>query len=174
MIIFEQKKTGLIVTIVLVLLTILQLSYYYPLLPDRIASHYDLRLEPDRWSDKKVALFLNLGIVIFIALLFQCMNWLIYKLPASSINLPHKDYWLAPERKKQTLDSLASFFVWLGNVTLLLITIVFNLIYQANISPSGLTSNFWFAVVVYFITVIYMIYQFYRRFQRVPPMIKRP
>ncbi|MDZ7264543.1 MAG: DUF1648 domain-containing protein [candidate division KSB1 bacterium] len=169
MIIFEQKRLGTVVTVALVLLAIVQVMYYSPILPDRIASHYNLMLQPDRWADKNSMLISNIAVVLIMALLFQSLSWLVYKLPPSTINLPHKTYWLAAERKKQTLDSIASFLIWLSNVTLLLITVVFNLIYQANISSGKFTHNFWFAIAIYFLTVTYMIYHLFKRFQKVPP-----
>lgn len=168
MIIFEQKKWGTIVTIVLLFLSIIQLVHYHPILPDRIASHFNLMMQPDKWSAKNTVMFFNLALILFFALLFHFLSWLIYKMPESFINLPDKSYWLAPERKKHTLNSLAAFFIWMGNVTIVFLIVTFNLVYQANSSPDQKTHNFWLALFLFLFTIGFMIYHGFKRFQKKP------
>lgn len=166
MIIFEQKTLGTFVTVTLILITLAQIFYYHPILPERIPVYFDLTMQPDRWVAKNTALLLHLGITLFFALLFHLMNWICYKIPDSWINLQHKDYWLAPERKKQTLDALTTFFIWLGNVTMLFVTIVFNLTYQANFAYDRFAHKFWFALVFFLLTIGYMVFHLFQRFQK--------
>lgn len=166
MIIFEQKTLGTLVTVTLILITLAQIFYYHPILPERIPVHFDLAMQPDRWAAKNTAFLLHLGITLFFALLFHLMNWIFYKIPDSWINLPHKDYWLAPERKKQTFDALTTFFIWLGNVTMLFVTIVFNLTYQANFAYDQSGHKFWFAFGFFLLTIGYMVFHLFKRFQK--------
>ncbi len=168
MIIFEQKKLGIFCTIALVLVTMAQLFYYHPLLPDRIASHFNLMMQPDRWSPKNAVMLLDLSLILAFAGLFHLIAWVIGKFPTSWINLPNKDYWMRPERKGQTLNQLATFFIWLGNVTLLFIVVTFNLTYQANLSPGQKAHNFWVALGLFLITLAFMIYHLFKRFSTIP------
>lgn len=168
MIIFEQKKLGTIITLLLVFLAIIQFAYYHSILPDRIASHFNLMGQPDNWSSKNAVMLFHLGLVIFFAVLFHFLSWITYKIPESLINLPNKNYWLAPERKKQTLNSLSIFFIWMGNVAIIFFMVIFNLAYQVNVSPNDKSYNFWIALILFIIANVYMIYHLFKRFRKIP------
>src|SRR5262245_44660873 len=43
------------------------------------------------------------GLTVGTPLLLALPGWLIQRVPLSMINLPHKEYWLAPERRASTL-----------------------------------------------------------------------
>ena len=57
---------------------------------------------------------LQIGATLGIAALFIGIPRLLKSTPASLINLPNKSYWLAPERREETMDRLASSFEALG------------------------------------------------------------
>jgi len=168
MIIFEQKKAGKIVTILLIALAIVQFLYYDPILPEQIASHFNLKGQPDNWSGKRVVLFTHLGLILFFALVFQFAGWLTCKIPEALINLPRKSYWLALERKQLTLDSIATFLIWIGNVSIVFFVVIFNLVYQANLSSNPRTANFWFALIIFLLAIGYMVFFFFKRFYNIP------
>lgn len=167
MIIFEQKKLGIFVAFALILVTIAQLFYFHPILPSRIASHFNLMMEPDRWASKNVMMLLHLGVILFFAGLFHFAAWIIGKIPISLINLPEKEYWLSSERKTSTLNALGTFFIWLGNVNLLFINVTFQISYQANLSANKKAHNFWAALLLFLVTIGFMIYHLLHRFRRV-------
>ena len=54
------------------------------------------------------------------------------KIPVSFVNLPHRDYWLAPERRRVALAILLRYSLWLASMTVLFITGIHRLIVQAN------------------------------------------
>lgn len=168
MIIFEQKKTGRFVTLLLIALSVVQFLYYDPILPDQIASHFNWQGQPDHWSSKRVVLFTHIGLILFFALMFQSIGWLTFKIPERFINLPHKSYWLAPERKRQTLNSIATFFIWIGNVNVLFFMVIFNLGYQTNLTSNPKTANFWFALIIYLLAIGYMGLFLFKRFFNIP------
>lgn len=164
MIIFEGKKSGRVVTVALIFAAIAQWFYFYPILPDQIISHFNLTMQPDRWSSKNAVMSLHLGLVFGFALLFHFMAWCIGKIPTSWINLPEKNYWLSAERKTQSIHSLSTFFIWLGNVILIFIVVMFHLSYQANLSPVPKTNNFLAALGLFLMTIGFMIYHLFKRF----------
>ena len=51
------------------------------------------------------------------------------------INLPNKDYWLAPERRSQTLGYFQKYFAWYACVFVLIEVLVMGLAIQANLNP---------------------------------------
>ena len=52
--------------------------------------------------------------------------------PVSFINLPHRDYWLAPERRRATSAVMLRFGLWLACLMVLFFTALYGLVVQAN------------------------------------------
>ena len=48
------------------------------------------------------------------------------------INLPNRDYWLAPERRPQTFGYLRNHAIWLACLVLAFLTVVYYAVLQAN------------------------------------------
>jgi len=101
----------------LCVLCVLHAAYFYSQLPDKVASHFGAGGKPDAWSSKTSFMYLYLGIVGGSALLFVGIAFAMCHIPPSMINLPHKDYWLVPERRQETLDSLFQWLLWFGSAT---------------------------------------------------------
>ena len=73
-------------------------AWYWPALPERVASHFDGAGRPNGWSSKESFVGLMLGMTVFHAALFLGIEQLVRRAPAKWINLPHKEEWLAPAR----------------------------------------------------------------------------
>jgi hypothetical protein len=59
----------------------------------------------------------------------------IAKTQGARLNLPNKEYWLAPERRDSTYAYFEIFFAWYGCAVLLLIAFVMGLAMRANLNP---------------------------------------
>ena len=125
----------------LIAATLAQLAWYYPRLPARVASHFDAAGLAKAFMPKDGFLAIHLVVLGILAVVFLLIPALIGRLPPSMINLPNKDYWLAPERRVHTAQKLQSFLVGFGNVTLLFLLLVFREAMQANLLPSPQLSN---------------------------------
>ncbi|MDZ7375557.1 MAG: hypothetical protein ONB13_02945 [candidate division KSB1 bacterium] len=163
-IIFEQNKLGRFVAVALVLISVAQTVYFHPKLQPQVASHFNLMMQPDKWSSKNSVMAFHLGITFGTAVLLYFLSWIIGKLPPAWLNLPNKHYWLSSERKRQTITTLATFLIWLGNVVLLFLIVTFNLIYQANLISGQKIKNFWVALVLFLVTIGFMIYHLFKHF----------
>ena len=119
-------------------------------LPQRVASHFDASGVPDGWMGRDAFLLLCVGVAVFVALLISGIGWLTPRLPNALINVPHKEYWLAPERRYATLRRMATMLAAIGIATLLLLLVVFHLTVRANraeeVRLSGVT---WIALAGY-------------------------
>jgi len=122
--------------ILLLVLCIAQAVYYYPLLPDRVASHFGASGRPDAWSSKDTFVQIYLCAVAFIAILFPGLGCMLRTVPVSLINLPNKDYWLSPERKQETVDVLSRQFLWSGSATLLLLLDIFHQSFNVHLGKA--------------------------------------
>lgn len=101
-------------------------AYYYPQLPDVVASHFGASGQPDAWSHKTALVRIYVVVTVLCGVLFGIIGSLLAKLPVSLINLPNKDYWLSDERKGETIGLLRSFLFLFGSGTLALMLFTFH------------------------------------------------
>ena len=91
-----------VIFLVLVLGAVAQGLWQHAHLPARVASHFDGAGRANGWMSRDAMLGWQLGTVLFIAARFEGIVALQPLLPAEVVNLPHRDYWLAPERRAAT------------------------------------------------------------------------
>lgn len=131
-----------------------QIIYYYPNLPEKVASHFNVFGEPDSWTSKASFLIFQLFLLLCIAATTFGLPLLIKKLPAYAINIPHKDYWLAPERRSETFSILRGRFEWFGIGLCALMISVNQLVIQANLFNRNLSSASWYVLTAFLLFVI--------------------
>jgi amino acid transporter len=108
------------------------LIFSYESLPDRVASHFDLNGQPNGWMSRQTCVGFTVGIGVFLPALIVGKMAFAGCIPVSWVNLPHRDYWLAPERRKSTLSVLLIYGLWYACLTVLFATGLHWLIVQAN------------------------------------------
>jgi len=142
--------------------------YYYPLLPDRVASHFGASGLPDAWSGKESFVKIYLIVVAVIALLFPGIGLILRKTPASLMNLPNKDYWLSPERREETIAVLSRQFLWFGSATLLLLLDIFHQSFRVHLGKAQALDHPVASIVVYVIFTTFWSIALIVKFMRKP------
>jgi hypothetical protein len=113
-------------------------------LPPVVAVHFDAQGVPNGFTTRegcrKFMLVLTLGAPVFIVLVTALIPRFI---PAAMINIPNRDYWLAPERAGESLGFLSNQGIWFGCIFLVFTACVDELLVRANsaappIFPTGL------------------------------------
>ena len=66
-------------------------------------------------------------------------DWL-ERAPARLVNLPNKDYWLAPERCVATMARVASALTWFGCAALSFVVVVNALVFDFNLGHERVVS----------------------------------
>jgi len=89
--------------------------------PDIVPVHYGLNGLPDRWGSRLEVLLVYLGIVGVGTVIWLALPELLRRAPPSMINLPHKEYWLAPERRDTATAKLATWADTVGTAVNLLL-----------------------------------------------------
>ncbi|REJ80696.1 MAG: DUF1648 domain-containing protein [Acidobacteria bacterium] len=148
-------RTSLLVLVAAVLAGTIHLLYYLPRLPERVATHFGLAGRADGWSD--VATFATFATILLLAfaLFAPLINALISRLPPSLINIPHREFWLAEERREATLDRLRGAMEWFGVASVLFAIAINHFTVTANLeaATSGeearLSSGFLWALGIY-------------------------
>jgi uncharacterized membrane protein len=124
-----------------------QILYYYPNLPEKMASHYNGLGQPDGWMPKNGFMIFEAVILLIIIAHFVFLTSIIERLPDSLINMPNKDYWLAKERRDETFGVMHQYFEWFSLGLLGLFIAVNELIFRANLSNRNLSDSIWLALV---------------------------
>lgn len=134
---------------------ILQSAYFYPQLPETVATHFNASGNADSFSSKLSTGLMEIALLLFITFLFWGLAKFIPKIPNDLINLPNKEFWLAPERKERTLKTISAVIVWFGIATNIFLILTFQSVIQANLSGNyKLTFPFFIMLITYLIAII--------------------
>jgi uncharacterized membrane protein len=120
----------------LALAVIAQAFWQHDRLPARVATHFDLAGRANGWMTRDNQTKAHLGLVLFIAVMLEGVARLSPRLPDGLVNLPHRDYWLAPERRGATHAWLAGLIRLIGCVLMVFFLALFHLVYRANLSST--------------------------------------
>jgi serine/threonine-protein kinase len=111
-------------------------------LPDRVATHFNGGGEPNGWmsrdSHQTFMLIFGLSFPLLVPGLINLSRWF-----PRGLNIPHKEYWLAPERKAETFSYLARHSLWFACLAIFFVTGLQHSIVQANRQiPVHLSASF--------------------------------
>lgn len=110
--------------------------------PAEVATHFDLQGNPNGWMSREANLaaygVLAMGMPAFIYGIFSLASFF----PTQLINLPRREYWLAPERRDATLRELRRQSLWLGCLIVLFVAGLYVVTLEANQqNPAVLSSD---------------------------------
>ncbi len=161
-----MNRPALFALLALTLLFGAQAAYYYPQMPERMASHFDLSGQADGFMSRSALIWLTALTALMTGGMMLGIALLLKRLPDSLINMPHKDYWLAPERRDESLDAMTASLLWIGSATMGLMLVVFQSIYRANLDGSNAIG--WSSMIllgVYLLIVLTIAVRMMRRFR---------
>lgn len=145
-----------------------QAAYFYGRLPPVAVSHFDAQGNPNGWMDRSSLIGLCVGTELLIAAVFGIFKLAMSRVPASMMNLPHRELWLAPERRVETLDWISGSMMWMGAATLLLLFDVFGQMFRVNLGAATELSHPRAALGVYLAFSGLWMVLYWRRFSRTP------
>ena len=149
-----------------IVLAIAEGIHYFPLLPERVASHFGASGAANGWMTKP-QFFTIYAVLLLPALAVEF--WVarrIARTNGAKLNMPNKEYWLAPERRTATFTYFEKFFAWYGCALLALEVFVMGLAMRANLDyppqlPTGPTVS---ALVVFALFNVVALIAMFRRF----------
>lgn len=96
-----------VLTLLLLAAPLLYIGYTADQLPAQVASHFNFSGQADGFMPRDSYLMgaavVTVGLPVLLGLALPAASGAM----AGSINLPHREHWMAPERQAQTLDYLA-------------------------------------------------------------------
>jgi uncharacterized membrane protein len=148
---------------------VLQFAHDFPLLPERMASHFAASGAANGWMTKMQFLITYAVILLPAFFLEFWLHRRIAATPEKRLNLPNKDYWLAPERRAETFAYFEHFFAWYGCAFLLLELFAMGLAMRANFQspPRMPTVPIVSAIVAFVVFNAIWIAGMLRRFSRI-------
>src|SRR5437879_2682995 len=112
-------------------------SSYYSQLPDVVASHFNARGVANGWQTKSAFFAVFVGVSVLAAVIGFGIPRIISAMPPQLINLPNKNYWLAPDHLAETQTFLNNYFAWFGCAVFLIIILTFDYAIQSNLRPAS-------------------------------------
>ena len=152
----------------LALAGLLMAAYYYPQMPERMASHFAADGRPNGWQPREAFFLIMLVVGALSAIISFFAPWRIASQPNERINLPNRDYWLAAERRAQTMNYVAAFMAWFGCGVLFVLICATFLALQANLAPDRHFNSqaLLLVLVAFLISLMVSLIRFIRHFQK--------
>jgi uncharacterized membrane protein len=144
-------------------------------LPARVASHFDLNGRPNGWMSREADLLfmglIGIGLPLFIIAVSYATGFV----PKSLVNLPYREYWLAPERRKETAAYVGGRAVWMACMMLAFLTLVHLLVVEANgKSAPHLSGPLILSLAgIFLIGTGVWVWRLYQHFNKVPEIKRR-
>jgi hypothetical protein len=124
-------------------------------LPPVVASHFAASGEANGFIPRRVYLGLMLVLTVGLPLLLVCVHGAVRFINPRFINLPHREYWLAPERVAATLAFLQSQSIYFAALLAVFLCFVHWLVVRANaVQPPHLSASSFVAGLVVFLVAL--------------------
>jgi uncharacterized membrane protein len=139
-------------------------------LPPVVASHFAAGGAANGFMPHPAYVRFMLVVVIALPLFIALMVGLTGALPARFINLPNRDYWLAPERQAETLDYLRRHGSHFGILLAVFFCFVHWLVIRANaLQPAHFPEALFFGgMAAFVVALIIWLGSFVGHFRRCP------
>ncbi len=121
--------------------------------PSIMAGHFNIQGLPDRFDTKGAFFYFEIQIMLTILAALIVAEGLLYIIPVEFINLPNKEYWLAPDRHSTTIARIGSFLEIIFSATIIVTQAAFELAANANLhKPIIFASQYMIPIIVGFFT----------------------
>ena len=141
--------------LLLALVLVIDLALTAPSLAEPIATHFDGMGNPNGWMSRNgyAAFMTVLGIglpLLVMGMVRVAPAWFPRRL-----NIPNRSYWLAPDRREETIQFLNTHMAWLATWMVSFVIAIHHLVLMANASqPARLPHAAFFVVMGSFLAVV--------------------
>jgi uncharacterized membrane protein len=150
----------------LVVTVVGRIALVWDRLPYLMASHFGISGTPNAWMPRGQFFSFIAAVGGGTILLFATARLWLRIIPAQLVNIPNRDYWMAPDRRVASVDRMGTWMAWFGVGMTAFLAFVVELALRANLERSRLANRpLLFALVTYALVVILSIAKLYREFQ---------
>jgi hypothetical protein len=139
-------------------------------LPALVASHFGASGTADSFMPRDAYIRFMLAFVVGLPLFIVGLTTLALGSPNARINVPNREYWLAPERREETVSFLRLHTVRFGGMLVVFLCYVHWLVVRANEAQPVRLHNQWFigGLAVFVISALAWTKVLLGRFRQVP------
>ncbi|MEI8210929.1 MAG: DUF1648 domain-containing protein [Planctomycetota bacterium] len=147
----------LFATAITVLIGLSLQAYYWPQMPARMATHFGMNGQPNGWMSRSVATLFQCVLQAVMPFVFIGIAWTLPRFPNSMINLPNKEYWLAPERRAATLGHMTNMLMGISLAVSIFIAVIAHLVFEANRRNEPLPTTPFVVLLILFLATVFSI-----------------
>ena len=137
----------------------------YARMPERVASHFGADGVANGWTSRDGYVWFMVGIATLVSLTILAAFGSVRYLPSAHVNIPRRDYWLAPERRAETARTLMRSGLLMVGLNSLFFLAIHLLVVAANQSQAPkLSSAVWALLVAFLAATGVLLFKLYRRF----------
>lgn len=168
----REDGTSRAVLLLLAAVAAFQLLHYYPQMPERMVVHFAASGEPNGWSDRLSFFVLFSIFEAVVVALGLALPAILNAIPASFVNIPNSHYWLAPERREDTVAFLRRHILWIESATLLFLIAIAQMVFTINLGGAErrLPGDFWIVLAAFVAVVVGLVARIFLRFRREPAL----
>lgn len=135
--------------------------------PERVATHFNGAGQPDAWSSRQGHLIFWICFAVLMPLGMSTLFYSVRFMPAGLVNIPHREYWLAPERREDTAAKMQSMGVWFSCWMSVFFLGLYQLLLNANqVEPATLNAKQFFILLgIYLAGVAVWVVMLHRSFR---------
>ena len=160
-------RIGRTIAFILVGVYITQIIFYYPQLPEYMATNFGGSGNPQAWTSKNLFLIINTSILLIPFLIFLFLPTILRKTPDRLLNIPNKEYWLTEERREETFKRTENYFEWIFVGIIAFTIIIFQMVVNANLSEDkNLSGYFGIVLIGFFIYIIVLVVKLILTFRK--------
>ncbi|HEX6243794.1 MAG TPA: DUF1648 domain-containing protein [Polyangiales bacterium] len=162
----RDRKLPLLLSLGFALALLVRLMLVADSLPERVASHFDFGGHPDGFQSRHTFVWTTLLLDLALLTLALGLPWLVSRIPLRHLNLPHKEYWFAPERRAASEARLLAWVSWFTCASIGLMCGIFELVIRANLRGGPLSYQAWLLLASYTLFMLFSSVGMLRAFRR--------
>jgi uncharacterized membrane protein len=153
----NSTKTGYLMLAGLMLLGLFQHAWYWPQLPERVATHFGIDGKPNDWMSRSASTIVFLALQLGVPVFMLAMTSLAARMPVSMVSIPNREYWLHPERQGATMAHMWLMMTWIAVFTSLFMTVIGHLTFMANKTGNGLNLPLFLSGLIAYLIAVFTI-----------------
>lgn len=126
------KRGPLLLLAFLYLALLISVLCTFRQLPEPVATHFTAQGHPDGWMHRSKYLLATVALSLWLPALVVGLCFALRFAPNGAINLPRKEYWLAPERREQTCNYFLYQSIWFACMAVAFVIGIHFSVVQAN------------------------------------------
>ena len=126
-------RFGRIFFILVILFCAVAMARLWRIMPEQMAAHFNIQGNPDRFVPKIQFFLTQIRIMLVVFLVSLPIQALFLVVPPNIVNMPNREYWLAPERRAKTMERIGDFGSTMFAIILSTIQAAFEISAYANL-----------------------------------------